>query len=626
MKKKYGMSGLVLLAVFGLLTVLMTITKYADYDLWWHIKLGEQFMSTGSLPWLDTFSYTAQGARQFVGEWLADVIIYLAFAGGGFWGINLLKLVLLAGMFFCLFRSLSEEQGLKLAVAVLTLTVALFAIRFRLFVRPYLFSMLFAALFLYLTERWKRGKQGGLIYLLPALMLLWANLSVGAVFGVLILGFGLFSELVERRSLRLLPVLLLVVAASLCNPETYKLYTLALNLTSDPYREMIGEYQSMTRDILFGSGLRYTLPFQIIAVGSCCYLLFCRGWKNTFHLCLFLFFIFETFRQVRIIEMSTFVLAPMFGMALQRLLDPLYRRFAARTENFNAAAALIIACLIPGAIFYSAVYAFGVGPKPGAFPEKALQFAEANHITGRMFNSYAYGGYLTWGAPERPVFIDGRYRRVYSPEFYGEYKKVMETAEDWRKAEEKYGFDYAVLEYDLMSGRFPVHLSENPDWAIVYWDNSSVIAVKRTPARAELIARCEYRVAKPKLGDFSYMEQVLQFASIDDVLAGLDHDIALNPENQYAIFARAFTLFKKGRSNLPRIAGDLKRITGMKPDFSMKHSAYAIVLWELGEKEKTRDEITAALKMDRLNPAALSLAKRIGMPITLPKGAIPGHP
>ena len=38
------------LAALALLTVLLCMTKYADYDLWWHLKLGETIYSTHSLP------------------------------------------------------------------------------------------------------------------------------------------------------------------------------------------------------------------------------------------------------------------------------------------------------------------------------------------------------------------------------------------------------------------------------------------------------------------------------------------------------------------------------------------------------------------------------------------------
>ena len=269
--ERTGLKSVFPLASLALLTVLICMTKYADYDLWWHLKLGETVFSTHSLPWLDTFSYTAAGRHQFTGEWLADLIIFLTFQTAGFLGLNLLKALLLLLSFSFLFLQMkSASKGARGAAfaAVISLVVVLFAVRFRLFVRPYLFSLPFMALFLYLLGRWRSNLRDRYIYLLPAFMLLWANMSVGAVFGLFLLGVGMLLDIVENKSWRLMPVLLLSIVASLLNPESWRLYSLALDLTSDPYRALVGEYQPITKDILFGSGLRYTLCFQLLALGG----------------------------------------------------------------------------------------------------------------------------------------------------------------------------------------------------------------------------------------------------------------------------------------------------------------------------------------------------------------------
>lgn len=626
--REWRLDRLVPLAALALLTVLFCMTRYADYDLWWHLQLGKEIVTSGRIPWLDSFSYTAAGRAQFTGEWLADALIFLTYQGGGFLGLNLLKaaLLLTALAFVWLqLRLTGEGNSRTFAAAVITLLLVLFAVRFRLFVRPYLFSLPLLAAFLYLLERWRTGVSGRSIYLLPLLTLFWANLSVGAVFGVFALGLATLLDVVERRSWRLVPVLLLALLASLANPETYRLYTLAIDLTSDPYRAQIGEYQPVTRDILFGSGLRYTLCFQILAVGGILWFLLLRGWKNLFQLLLFAFLLYESCRQIRLVELFSLVAAPPFALLLSRAFALVPERLGRFAPAANYGIALLILALVPATVFKSPVYAFGVGPKEGVFPEGALRFLKERQISGTMFNSYGFGGYIIWRGDGRKVFIDGRYRRLYTPAEYGAYKEMLESAAAWRAAEEKYGFDYAVLEYDLLSQRFPEHLRDNPQWALVYWDNYALVYVKRTAARGALIAEREYRLARPTFLDLSYLDQY-QGGRLTEALALLEREVALNPDNQFVLLARIYLRYQLGKLYLPQIRTDLERLLPMKPDFAMKHSALAMVLAADGENDRAAQEVRRALALDPLDAAALSQAKSLGITVKLPKGGIPGHP
>ena len=610
------------------LVLLVCLTRYADYDLWWHLKLGESVLQ-GGIPWQDTFSYTAAGRGQFTGEWLADLLIYLTFRGGGFLGLNLLKAGLLGlALYYCWLRirPADRESRDAFGAAIVTLLVVLFAVRFRLFVRPYLFSLPLLAATLYLLERWLAGQRDRLVWLLPLLVLLWANLSVGVVFGVFAVGLAAVVDGAKNRSWRLLPLLLAVLAASLANPETWRLYTLAIDLTSDPYRTLIGEYQPITREILFGSGRRYTLCFQLLAGGGLVWFLLRRGWRDPFQLVLFAFLLFESFRQVRLVELFSLVAALPFARLLVWLAGLLPERLKARAGIGHLLLAGLIVALIPGAVFRSPVYTFGNGPKANAFPDGALAFLDRERISGRMFNSYGFGGYVIWAGGGRKVFIDGRYRRLYTPAEYGEYKAAMESAEAWRATEAKHGFDYALLEYDLLSRRFPAHLPDNRDWALVYWDNCSLVYVRRTPERAALIAAREYRTARPAFLDFSYLDAYGKQGRVNEALAALDREVALNPDNQFVLLARIYLRYQLGKLYLPQIRADLERLLVLKPDFAMKHSAYAMVLVASGEKEEAARQVRAALRLDPLDQAAHALAGQLGIKVTIPKGAIPGHP
>ena len=61
--------------------------------------------------------------------------------------------------------------------------------------------------------------------------------------------------------------------------------------------------------------------------------------------------------------------------------------------------------------------------------------------------------------------------------------EYYKNADAWEQAERRWGFDYAVMEYDLKDRRFPLHLNSNPDWALIYWDNHSAVYLKRTKTK-----------------------------------------------------------------------------------------------------------------------------------------------
>src|SRR5262245_40301687 len=71
------------LPVFALLYKLFSV-PLSVLDFWWHLKIGQIIATTGSIPRIDLFSFTAAGKPFVVQNWLAEVIFYATYAFGGF--------------------------------------------------------------------------------------------------------------------------------------------------------------------------------------------------------------------------------------------------------------------------------------------------------------------------------------------------------------------------------------------------------------------------------------------------------------------------------------------------------------------------------------------------------------
>src|SRR6185369_1789577 len=159
----------------------------------------------------------------------------------------------------------------------------------------------------------------------------------------------------------------------------------------------------------------------------------------------------------------------------------------------------------------------------------------------------------------------------------------------------------------------------------VFWDNHSLVFLKRSPERAALIERCEYRTARPTFLDLSYLD-AYQGDKLNEALSSLEREGALNPDNQYVLLARVYLRYQLGKLYLPQIMADLEKVLPMKPDFAMKHSALAMILSATGESDRAKREVERALQLNPLDDAALAQAKQMGIKVKIPKGSIPGHP
>lgn len=115
-------------------------------------------------------------------------------------------------------------------------------------------------------------------------------------------------------------------------------------------------------------------------------------------------------------------------------------------------------------------YKFGTGIKDNTFPENAIEFVKKKKITGKMYNTHWFGGYLTFFLyPEWEIFVDGR-NTIFAP-IWSEFKK-----DPWNVVMDKYKVDFAIVDfkhdslYKLFKG--------SKGWHLIYFDDLSAIFLK----------------------------------------------------------------------------------------------------------------------------------------------------
>ena len=79
------------------------------------------------------------------------------------------------------------------------------------------------------------------------------------------------------------------------------------------------------------------------------------------------------------------------------------------------------------------------------FPVQLAAFLRETPPPGRMFNSYNWGGYLMFAAPNVPVYVDGR-TDLYDDAFLREYLNIVFVREGWAEALDAQGVDFVAIE------------------------------------------------------------------------------------------------------------------------------------------------------------------------------------
>jgi hypothetical protein len=107
-----------------------------------------------------------------------------------------------------------------------------------------------------------------------------------------------------------------------------------------------------------------------------------------------------------------------------------------------------------------------------ANPVQAVDFIRRTHLTGRMLNDYAYGGYLSWALPEQKVFIDGRADVYAWTGVLQDYGAWATLRQDPNRLLDNYRIDWCLLSRSAPQARVLRYL---PGWSERYSDSQSVI-------------------------------------------------------------------------------------------------------------------------------------------------------
>ena len=174
------------------ITLPFTIQLFRSGDEWWHLALGRLILSHG-IPTTEPFSFVATQHTWVEQQWLYEAALASLVRLGGD-GLASLALGLVGSLALLVAalavpRSARISRGWGAAAMLLGGLMAGMALG----VRAETVSALGVALTLLTLVRWRDGNRW-VVWLLPPMFLLWANLDAGFIAGLALLAFALVIQ------------------------------------------------------------------------------------------------------------------------------------------------------------------------------------------------------------------------------------------------------------------------------------------------------------------------------------------------------------------------------------------------------------------------------------------------
>lgn len=481
-----------LLAVLAVAAVFaMAARAPLDTDLLWHLRAGEWQVQHRALLRTDIFSWSRAGEAWINHSWLSQIVLYGAYAVLGDVGLTLYTALLAAAGMALVYRI--GEGGALVRTFALILAGAAAAVFWS--PRPQMMSFLLSAAVLSLLWEYRRGRDR--LWLIPPIMVLWANLHSGFAIGFILLVLALLGEVMRwlmegvlfpsretaerptlHTALRIGVVGLVSAAAVAINPYgvqmlAYPFRTVGISVLRDYIQEWATPnfHQPQTWPfiwLLLGTLIMAGLsPRRLdwrdaVMLGGTAYAALLAG---------------------RNIALFAIVATPVLTLHAEAWLAAHDIRFDLRRPPRGAAMGINWVLLV--LIFVAAVYKVAVALNPPTveearrdlLPVDAVAYLEASRPPGPLFNSYNWGGYLIWAARDYPVYVDGR-TDLYDDELLRAYLETALAQPGWDERLDQMGANTVLIE---TASPLAQVLRLSKGWDLVYRDHLASLYVREVP-------------------------------------------------------------------------------------------------------------------------------------------------
>jgi hypothetical protein len=483
-----------LIFIVFVLIFITALNPITDPDVWWHLKTGQLIAQTHAIPHADVFSYTRLGREWVTHEWLSEVFIYAVFRLSGFGGLIVVFAALITASFWITYLRLQHRVNNAL-VAVLALVLGAAATTPIWTVRPQIFSLLFASIFLCVLDSYYYAKSTRAIWWLVPLTILWVNLHAGFLVGLALIGLTVvalaldafllasdYRETLRRRVPRLFGVLVCCGAAGCLNPNGIRLYWLPFEtLRTQVFMRAIEEWRSPDfHQPAF-------LPVLLLLLATFSILALSNKRVRPGELLVLVVIAAAALRTGRNIAFFSLVATPLFAEHFEQWLESnrwtkwITSPAEVKPQKGSFAQVVLNSLIIVLALTISLLGIMRTADKQPqveqqGFPSAAVSSMLAQRPPQPIYNDYEWGGYLIWTLyPNYLVYIDGR-ADPYGGQFLEEFMQVHDVKPGWQGVLEKHGIRTVFVRFDSPIASM---LREKSEWKKVFEDKQAVIFVRQ---------------------------------------------------------------------------------------------------------------------------------------------------
>ena len=188
----FALDAVVVLLFLGLV-FLLGVFPLKDTDFWWHLRTGDIIRKTGVVPHKDIYTFTVPNNEWIDLHWGFQVAISKLYELGGVDATTLAKCVVTTlGMAILI---TARRRGAPYWAIVLAWLPALYVLSGRMYVRPETITFLYIAIFLAVLHRLR--DRAALVWILPAIEVLWVNTQGLFVLGPILLGAAVLGAAFE---------------------------------------------------------------------------------------------------------------------------------------------------------------------------------------------------------------------------------------------------------------------------------------------------------------------------------------------------------------------------------------------------------------------------------------------
>ena len=455
-----------------------------DSDLGRHLVIGEYILAKHIVPTRDLFSSTLPNHSRPPYEWLSQILLAFSQRLLGLDGVILLTALVLGLVFVLILKdSIHRSRSPLISISVTLIAVAASSIHW--LPRPHILSFLLFALWMEKLERLRSNEKID-IFLLPILMLFWANLHGGFIFGFLaLLAYGvgwLWDARKQTPDYELGKKIVLTgglsAAASIVTPDLWHNWEAVLNNHSAFILSRTVE--TMNPNLSDLSIAPFIILVTLTSVFSA------ANWRDlsASHVLILSGTGFMAILMTRNIPIFSIACAPILAKWIAKKLEaiPAWQKFDGRFVNFTVLFRFsILPIWIVVLTFGYILNAHSQGRQifqfnQQVFPVQAVNWLEKHPMEGNMFNEFNWGGYLLYRLwPRSLVFVDSQ-SDFYGESLMREYVDILSAQDDWSNLLEKYHVDWVIIPTNSPLAGF---LVTEPGWAVAYQDTVAIIIQKR---------------------------------------------------------------------------------------------------------------------------------------------------